>query len=70
MTRLQIRTDDNALAGSIFVQHQNFNQITQVTVIKLIVTNAMGWDRRILRHHEIERGARGPGVRRAQSVVC
>ena len=31
------------------VQHQNFNRITQVTVIKLIVTNAMESHRRIRR---------------------
>ena len=48
--RSHIRTDYDALACSIFVQHQNFNRITQVTVIKLIVTNAMESHRRIRRH--------------------
>jgi hypothetical protein len=42
LTRSQIRTDDDALACSIFVQHQNFNRITQVAVIKLIVTKCDG----------------------------
>src|SRR5436190_17900004 len=58
-----MRTYDDALACSIFVQHHNFDRITQVAVIKLIVTNAMESHRRILRHHEIERGARGPAVK-------
>jgi len=77
LTRLQIRTYDDALAYSVFVQHQNFNRITQAAVIKLIVTNAMESHRRILRHHENR--ARSPragrqemvlGVRRAQFVGC
>src|SRR5947207_6276040 len=37
----EIWTNYGALACAIFVQHKNFNRITQVTVIKLIAANAM-----------------------------
>jgi hypothetical protein len=60
----EIRTDYGALACAVFVQHKNFNGITQVTVIKLIVANAMESHRRIRRHHEIERGARWPAIKK------
>src|SRR4029077_6824678 len=50
-------TYDDPFACSIFVQHKNFYGITQVTVIKLIVANAMESHGRIRRHHEIEGGA-------------
>jgi hypothetical protein len=36
----EIWTNYRALPCDIFVQHKNFNRITQVTVIKLIVANA------------------------------
>ena len=60
----EIRTYDGALACSIFVQHKNFNRITQVTVIELIVAYAMESYRRIRRHHEIECGARWPTIQK------
>jgi hypothetical protein len=50
----KIRTYDDPFACSIFVQHKNFNRIPQVTVIKLIVANAMESHGGIRRHHEIE----------------
>jgi hypothetical protein len=61
---LQIRTYDDALACSIFVQHQNFNRITQVTVIKLIIPDAVKSHGRIRRDHEIECGARWPAIKK------
>jgi hypothetical protein len=45
----KIRTYDDPFACSIFVQHKNFNRIAQVTVIKLIVANAMESHGRIRR---------------------
>ena len=48
---------------AICVQHQNFNRIAQVTVIKLIVANAMESHRRIRRHHEIGR-TRWPAIKK------
>jgi len=60
----QIWTDYKALARAVFVQHKNFNGITQVTVIKLIVANAMESHRRIRRHHEIQCGARWPAIKK------
>jgi hypothetical protein len=64
LTRLQIRTYDDTLACSIFVQHQNFNRITQVTVIKLIIPDAVKSHGRIRRDHEIECGARWPAIKK------
>jgi hypothetical protein len=64
LTRLQIRTHDDALACSIFVQHQNLNRITQVTVIKLIVANAMQTYRRIGGDHEIQCRACWPAIKK------
>ena len=58
----EIRTYDDVLACSIFVQHKNFNGIAQVTVIKLIVANAMKSHGRFRRHHEIECRARWPAI--------
>jgi hypothetical protein len=58
----EIRTNYGALARSIWVQHKNFNRITQVTVIKLIVANAMQVHRRIWGDHEIQCGARWPAI--------
>jgi hypothetical protein len=60
----EIWTNYGALACAIFVQHKNFNRITQVTVIKLIVTNAMESHRRIRRDHEIQCGARWPAIKK------
>ena len=60
----EIRTDYGALACAVFVQHKNFNGITQVTVIKLIVSDAMESHRRIGRNHEIESGARWPAIKK------
>jgi len=64
LPRFQIRTYDDALACSIFVQHKNYNGITQVTVIELIVANAMESHGCIGRHHEIERRARWPAIKK------
>ena len=64
LTRAQIRTDYGAFACSIFVQHQNFNRITEVTVIQLIVANAVESYRGIRRHHEIECGAGWPTIKK------
>src|SRR6266404_9767290 len=64
LTRAQIRTDDDAFACSIFVQHQNFNRITEVTVIQLIVANAVESYRGIRRDHEIECGAGWPAIKK------
>jgi hypothetical protein len=58
----EIWTNYGALACSIFVQHKNFNRIAQVTVIKLIVANAMQTHRRIRRDHEIQCGAGWPTI--------
>jgi hypothetical protein len=60
----QIRTYDDVFACSIFVQHKNFNRITQVTVIELIVANAMESHRRIRRHHEIECRPSWPAIKK------
>jgi hypothetical protein len=60
----EIWTNYGALARSVFVQHKNFNRITQVTVIKLIVANAMESHGRIRRDHEIERRARWPAIKK------
>jgi hypothetical protein len=60
----QIWTDYNALARAVFVQHENFNRITQVTVIKLIVADAMESHRRLGRDHEIQCGARWPAIKK------
>jgi hypothetical protein len=64
LTRLQIRTYDDVFTCSIFVQHKNFNGITQVTVTKLIVADAMESHGRIWRHHEIQCGARWPAIKK------
>jgi hypothetical protein len=64
LTGAKIRTDYGALACSIFVQHKNFNRVTQVTVIKLIVANAMEPHGRIWRDHEIQCGARWPPIQK------
>src|SRR5262245_2670553 len=58
----KIRTYDDMLTCAVFVQHKNFNGITQVTVIKLIVANAVEAHRRIRRDHEIQRGACWPAI--------
>jgi hypothetical protein len=63
LTRAQIGTYDGVFACSIFVQHENFNRTPQVTVIKLIVANAMESHRRIRRDHEIQRGARWTAIK-------
>jgi hypothetical protein len=63
LTRVQIRTHDDALACSILVQHKNFNWIAQVTVIKLIVADAMQAHRRIRRDHEVKRRTRWPAIK-------
>ena len=63
-TGAQIWTDYNALACSIFMQHENFNGITQVTVIKLIIADAVKSHRRIRRDHEIKCGARWPAIKK------
>src|SRR5206468_8185948 len=60
----EIWTDYGALACSVCVQHQNFNRITQITVIKLIVANAMESHGRIRRHHEIQCRARWPAIKK------
>ena len=60
----QIWTDYNALARAVFVQHKNFNGIAQVTVIKLIVANAMQAHGRIRRDHKIQCGARWPAIKK------
>ena len=62
MTRLQIRTYDDVFACTIFVQHENFNGITQVTVIKLIIPDAVKSHGRIRRDHEIKCRARWPAI--------
>jgi hypothetical protein len=59
----QIWTDYNVLCCAVLVQHKNFNRITHVTMIKLIVANAMQAHRRFRRHHEIECGARWPAIK-------
>jgi hypothetical protein len=53
----KIWTDYGALGCSIFMQHKNFNRITQITVIELIVANAMERHGRIRRDHKVEGGA-------------
>jgi hypothetical protein len=60
----QIWTDYNALARAVFVQHKNFNGITQVTVVKLIIPDAMNSHRRLGRDHEIQCGARWPAIKK------
>jgi hypothetical protein len=50
----EIWTDYDMLACTIFVQHKNFNRIAEITVIKLIVANAVKSHGRIRRHHEIQ----------------
>jgi len=50
----EIRIDYGMLACSISVQHKNFNRIAEITVIKLIVANAMESHGCIRRHHEIQ----------------
>jgi hypothetical protein len=60
----EIWTKYGALACAIFVQHKNFNRITQVTVIKLIVADAMESHGRIRRDHEIQCGARWPAIKK------
>ena len=50
----EIQTDYGMLACSIFVQHKNFNRIAAITVIKLIVANAMESHGCVRRHHEMQ----------------
>src|SRR4051812_10862741 len=64
LTCAEIRTDYGAFARAVFVQHKNFNRITQVAVIKLIVVNAMKAHRSIRRYHEIQGGARRPAIKK------
>ena len=62
LTCAEIRTDYGAFACAVFVQHKNFNRITQVAVIKLIVVNAMKAHRSIRRYHEIQGRACWPAI--------
>jgi hypothetical protein len=60
----EIRADYSALAYAVCVQHKNFNRIAQVTMVKLIVANAMESYGRIRRDHEIESGTRWPAIKK------
>jgi len=60
----EIRTDYGKFACSVFVQHKNFNRIAEITVIKLIVANAMEPHGSIRRHHEIQCRARWPAIKK------
>ena len=62
LTCAEIRTDYGAFACAVFVQHKNFDGIAQITVIKLIVANAMESHRSIRRYHEIQGRACWPAI--------
>src|SRR6266478_1744126 len=62
LSSAQVRTDDNMLGYSAFVKHQNLDRITQVMVIKLVITDAVQAHRRIWGDHEIQCGARRPAI--------
>src|SRR4051812_14797503 len=46
------------------MQHQNLDRITQITMIKLVVANAMESHRRLWSDHEIECRAGGPPIKK------
>jgi hypothetical protein len=60
----EIWTDYGAFVCAVFVQHKNFNRIAQVTVVKLIVANAMESHRCVWRDHKTEGGTRWPTIKK------
>jgi hypothetical protein len=59
-----IRANYDTLTCAILVQHKDFNGITQVPVVKLIIANAMESHRRFRRHHEIQCGTHRATVKK------
>ena len=55
LTAAQVRPDHGALGRAIHMQHQYFNRITEIVMIKLVVTDAMEPHRSIGSYHEIKR---------------
>jgi hypothetical protein len=62
LARAEFRADYNVLACAVFVQHKHFNGITEVTMIKLIIANAMESHWRVRRDHEIQCRACGSTI--------
>jgi hypothetical protein len=56
LTGAQIRTDNDALSCPIGAQHQDFNWIPEVIMIKLIVADAVQPHWCVRRYHEVKSG--------------
>ena len=63
LTTAKIRTDYDAFARAIAMQHQHLDGITELIGVKLVIADAMQPHRCIRRYHEIER-------RPGWSAVC
>jgi hypothetical protein len=71
MAFAQIRTDNVKLGRTILQHHQNFDRVTEIIMIELVVPDAVEFHRFLRRQHEIERRSSGPSVReRSFHATC